>query len=121
VAASKPLQLKQGRYVFRVKNQSVPYELGFWLRGASVAGRVTLPSTSGGGLTLGKTQDDEIALKPPRILVIMPAQHDDRLQVDRRQMKLGPALLATAEESSVSCTSLAAIVLAACRALARAH
>ena len=72
VAAAKPLQLKPGKYVFRVKNESVPYELGFWLRGASVAGRVTLPSTSGGGLTLGKTQDYEIVLKPGEYLYSCP-------------------------------------------------
>jgi len=72
VAAAKPLQLKPGKYVFRVKNSSVPYELGFWVRGASVAGRVTLPSTSGGGLTLGKTQDYEIVLKPGEYLYSCP-------------------------------------------------
>ena len=64
VAKAKPLALKPGKYVFRVTNKNVPYELGFWLRGASVAGRVTLPSVSGGGLLPGKTQDYEIELKP---------------------------------------------------------
>lgn len=63
VAEAKPLELKAGQYVFRVTNRNVPYELGFWLRGASVAGRVTLPSVSGGGLMPGKTQDYEIDLK----------------------------------------------------------
>lgn len=72
VAAAKPLQLKPGKYVFRVKNESVPYELGFWLRGSSVAGRVTLPSTSGGGLTLGKTRDYEIVLKSGEYLYSCP-------------------------------------------------
>lgn len=64
VAEAKPLELKPGKYVFRVTNKNVPYELGFWLRGASVPGRVTLPSVSGGGLMPGKTQDYEIELKP---------------------------------------------------------
>lgn len=64
VAQSKLLQLKPGRYVFRVSNKNVPYELGFWLRGASTAGRLTLPSVSGGGLVQGKTRDYEIELKP---------------------------------------------------------
>ncbi len=64
VAQAKPLELKAGKYVFRVINRNVPYELGFWLRGASVAGRVTLPSVSGGGLMPGKTRDYEIDLKP---------------------------------------------------------
>lgn len=63
VAQAKPLELKPGKYVFRVANKNVPYELGFWLRGASAAGRVTLPSVSGGGLMPGKTQDYEIELK----------------------------------------------------------
>ena len=72
VATAKPLQLKPGTYVFRVKNESVPYELGFWLRGASVVSRVTLPSTSGGGLTLGQTQDYEIVLKPGEYLYSCP-------------------------------------------------
>ncbi|MFS8086736.1 MAG: hypothetical protein ACMG6H_13970 [Acidobacteriota bacterium] len=72
VAAAKPLRLKAGKYVFRIKNESVPYELGFWLRGAGLAGRVTLPSASGGGLTLGKTQDYEIVLKPGEYLYSCP-------------------------------------------------
>jgi len=64
VAASKTIELAPGKYVFRVSNRNVPYELGFWLRGESVIDRVRLPSTSGGGLVLGKTQDYEIELKP---------------------------------------------------------
>ena len=64
VAEARPLELKPGKYVFRVTNKNVPYELGFWLRGASAVGRVTLPSVSGGGLIPGKTRDYEIDLKP---------------------------------------------------------
>lgn len=60
--ASKPLELKPGEYIFRVSNQNVPYELGFYLRGAGL-GRLTLPKVSGGGLTTGKTQDYHIDLK----------------------------------------------------------
>ncbi len=63
LAEAKPLILKPGKYIFRVLNKNVPYALGFWLRGAGF-GRVTLPSVSGGGLTLGKTQDYAITLKP---------------------------------------------------------
>lgn len=63
VAQGKPLELRPGRYTFRVTNKNVPYELGFWLRGATLAGRVTLPSVSGGGLATGKTQDYTITLK----------------------------------------------------------
>jgi len=72
VAESKPLQLKPGKYIFRVTNKSVPYELGFWLRGAGISGRATLPSVSGGGLVLGKTQDYEIELKPGEYVYSCP-------------------------------------------------
>jgi hypothetical protein len=64
LAAAKTLELKPGRYVFRVANRNVPYELGFWLRGESLIDRARLPSVSGGGLTTGKTQDYAIDLKP---------------------------------------------------------
>jgi len=57
------LKLKPGKTVFRVTNKNVPYELGFWVRGAKLVGRATLPSVSGGGLTTGKTQDYVIDLK----------------------------------------------------------
>ncbi|MEQ9642410.1 MAG: hypothetical protein RIM84_20450 [Alphaproteobacteria bacterium] len=62
LAASKTIALKPGKYVFRVTNRNVPYELGFWLRGDGLISRATLPSVSGGGLTEGKTQDYEIKL-----------------------------------------------------------
>lgn len=64
LAGAKTLELKPGKYVFRVTNRNVPYELGFWLRGASLVDRARLPSVSGGGLVTGKTQDYEIDLKP---------------------------------------------------------
>jgi hypothetical protein len=72
VARAKPLQLKSGAYIFRVTNRDVPYELGFWLRGATLAGRVTQPSVSGGGLLAGKTQDYAITLKPGEYLYSCP-------------------------------------------------
>lgn len=59
--SSQPLRLAPGKYVFRVTNASVPYELGFWLRGRGVK-RLILPSVSGGGLLEGQTQDYEIEL-----------------------------------------------------------
>lgn len=61
VADAAPLQLQPGKYIFRVTNKNVPYELGFWLRGQGFS-RVTLPGTSGGGLTEGVTRDYEIEL-----------------------------------------------------------
>lgn len=72
VAAAKPLELPAGEYIFRVANQSVPYELGFWLRGDGALGRVRLPSVSGGGLTPGKTQDYAITLKPGEYVYSCP-------------------------------------------------
>lgn len=72
VAQAKPLELKPAKYIFRVTNKNVPYELGFWLRGASAVGRVTLPSVSGGGLMPGKTQDYEIELKPGEYVYSCP-------------------------------------------------
>ncbi|MBX3679163.1 hypothetical protein [Cognatazoarcus halotolerans] len=72
VGEAKVLELPAGKYVFRVTNRDVPYELGFWLRGASLAGRALLPSVSGGGLTTGVTQDYEIALKPGEYVYSCP-------------------------------------------------
>lgn len=72
LAESKTVELKPGRYVFRVSNKNVPYELGFWLRGESVIDRARLPSVSGGGLTTGKTQDYAIELKPGRYVYSCP-------------------------------------------------
>ncbi len=68
VAQSEVLKLKPGKYVFRVANKNVPYEVGFWLRSEGYNARnpvhkVTKTSVSGGGLTLGKTADYEIELK----------------------------------------------------------
>ncbi len=72
LAESQAIELKPGKYVFRVANKNVPYELGFWLRGASVVDRARLPSVSGGGLTTGKTQDYEIELKPGNYVYSCP-------------------------------------------------
>lgn len=72
LAKAEPIVLKPGRYIFRVTNRNVPYELGFWLRGAGLTGRVTLPSVSGGGLTTGKTQDYPIELKAGEYLFSCP-------------------------------------------------
>ncbi|NJL00758.1 MAG: hypothetical protein HC838_08080 [Spirulinaceae cyanobacterium RM2_2_10] len=62
-AEFEPLELAAGTYTFRVTNTDVPYELGFYLRGAG-ASTATLPKVSGGGLTEGTTQEYEITLKP---------------------------------------------------------
>ncbi|MBK7136898.1 MAG: hypothetical protein IPH73_12015 [Rhodocyclales bacterium] len=72
LAKAKVIELKPGKTVFRVSNKDVPYELGFWLRGATLLSRATLPSVSGGGLTKGKTQDYEIDLKPGEYVYSCP-------------------------------------------------
>lgn len=64
LAESKVLRLEPGKYTFRVTNKNVPYMLGFYLRGDGVLGYATLPSVSGGGLTMGKSKDYTIELKP---------------------------------------------------------
>ena len=71
LAEAKVLELKPGKYVFRVTNKDVPYQLGFWLRGAGL-GRITLPSVSGGGLTLGATRDYAVELEPGEYLYSCP-------------------------------------------------
>lgn len=63
LAAAAAMTLKPGKYVFRVTNSNVPYDLGFWLRGDGIINRATLPSVSGGGLAKGVTKDYEIELK----------------------------------------------------------
>lgn len=61
LAAARTMTLRPGRYVFRVTNRSVPYELGFYLRGTGV-GRLTLPKVSGGGIARGRTRDYAVTL-----------------------------------------------------------
>jgi len=72
LAKAKVIELKPGKTVFRVSNKDVPYELGFWLRGATLFSRATLPSVSGGGLTTGKTQDYVVELKPGEYVYSCP-------------------------------------------------
>ena len=58
----QPLRLKAGDYIFRVKNRDVPYELGFWLRGAGLS-RWSLPGISGGGIAAGGMHDYAVSLQ----------------------------------------------------------
>lgn len=71
LAQAKTIELKPGKYVFRVTNKNVPYDLGFWLRGSGL-GRVTLPSVSGGGLKPGASRDYEIELVAGEYLYSCP-------------------------------------------------
>jgi hypothetical protein len=77
LAAAKVLELKPGKYVFRVTNTSVPYELGFWLRAhdynwKNPLHKLTKTSVSGGGLKLGTTQDYTVELEPGEYLYSCP-------------------------------------------------
>jgi hypothetical protein len=64
LANAKTINLKPGKYIFRVTNKDVPYMLGFYLRGDGLLNYARLPRVSGGGLTTGKTQDYAIELTP---------------------------------------------------------
>ena len=83
LAKAKTMQLKPGKYTFRVTNKNVPYMLGFYLRGDGVLNYATLPRVSGGGLTTGKTQDYTIELKPGSYVYSCPLNPtpDYRLEV----------------------------------------
>lgn len=72
LAAAKKIELKPGKYIFRVTNNNVPYALGFWLRGDGLLARATLPSVSGGGLNPGVTKDYVIDLKPGEYIYSCP-------------------------------------------------
>ncbi|MDH3700702.1 MAG: hypothetical protein OEU46_05255 [Alphaproteobacteria bacterium] len=77
LAAAGPLELKPGKYIFRVTNKNVPYTLGFWLREHDYSPgnpihKLSKTSVSGGGLTLGKTRDYEVELKPGKYLFSCP-------------------------------------------------
>ncbi len=77
LAKAETLVLGPGKYVFRVTNKNVPYELGFWLRDKDYDRRnplhlLTKTSVSGGGLRLGQTQDYEVELKEGEYLYSCP-------------------------------------------------
>jgi len=84
LSEAKVIRLKAGRYTFRVTNRDVPYELGFWLRGATALDRVRLPSVSGGGLQAGTSRDYAIDLKPGAYVYSCPLNPtpDYRLMVE---------------------------------------
>ncbi len=67
----KPLELKPGKYIFRVKNSNVSYPLGFYLRGEGIK-KFSLPKISGGGLTKGTTKDYEITLTSGKYVFSCP-------------------------------------------------
>jgi len=77
LAKAEPIKLKAGKYVFRVTNRNVPYELGFWLRSKGYDWRnplhkVTKTSISGGGLSTGKTNEYKVTLEPGEYVYSCP-------------------------------------------------
>jgi len=77
LAKAKAIELKPGKYIFRVTNKNVPYQLGFWLRESDYQPgnplhKLSKISVSGGGLTMGKTKDYEVDLKPGEYLYSCP-------------------------------------------------
>ena len=77
LAKAKALELKPGKYIFRVTNKNVPYDLGFWVREhdynyLNPIHRLTKTSVSGGGLGLGETRDYEVDLDPGEYLYSCP-------------------------------------------------
>ena len=77
LAEAKVIELEPGTYVFRVTNQDVPYDLGFWLREhdynwKNPLHQLTKTSISGGGLAVGTTKDYEVELEPGEYLYSCP-------------------------------------------------
>ena len=77
LADAKVIELEPGTYVFRVTNQDVPYELGFWLREhdynwKNPLHKLTKISVSGGGIAPGTTKDYEVELEPGEYLYSCP-------------------------------------------------
>ena len=77
LANAKVLELTPGKYVFRVTNRNVPYDLGFWLRERDYnwmnpLHKLTKVSVAGGGLSLGETKDYEVELEPGEYIYSCP-------------------------------------------------
>jgi len=72
LSSSKTMVLEPGKYVFRVTNKNVPYELGFYLRPKNFVDRLTLPKVSGGGLKTGSSRDYHINLVEGEYLYSCP-------------------------------------------------
>ena len=88
VAQAQVLELKPGKYIFRVTNKNVPYELGFWLREHDYDWRnpihhLTKTSVSGGDLGTGETKDYVVELDEGDYLYSCPLNTtpDYRLRV----------------------------------------
>ena len=67
--STRLLRLPAGKYVFRIYNDTVPYEVGFEIKGAQDPG---LPTTRGGGVKAGGSRDFPITLVPGRYVYRCP-------------------------------------------------
>lgn len=76
VAKAGEMTLPPGDYIFRVANEGVPYEVGFWLRDKDYDWTDKILSqkisVSGGGLLKGKTKDYAVTLTPGEYLYSCP-------------------------------------------------
>lgn len=76
VAKAGEMTLPPGDYIFRVANQGVPYEVGFWLRDKDYdwTDKILSKRTSvaGGGLLPGKTRDYAVTLTSGEYLYSCP-------------------------------------------------
>ena len=77
LATATVLELKPGKYIFRVTNKNVPYPLGFWVREhdynwLNPIHKLTKTSVSGGGLALGTTKDYTVELEAGEYLYSCP-------------------------------------------------
>ncbi len=75
--SAKLLRLKPGRYVFRVTNLDVPYEVGFRLREKDYdwrnpVHRLTKISVSGGGVNRGQSRDYMVELQAGEYIYSCP-------------------------------------------------
>ncbi len=68
----KPMVLKPGRYVFRISNKNVPYQLGFYLRASSRLVRALRPKVVGGGIDEGESKDYAVDLVAGQYLYSCP-------------------------------------------------
>lgn len=77
LAEAEAITVKPGRYVFRVTNKNVPYDLGFWLREhdyepGNPIHKLNKTSVSGGGLKTGTTKDYVVELEPGEYVYSCP-------------------------------------------------
>ncbi len=72
LAEVKPLVLRPGRYVFRIRNRDVPYQLGFYLRASSRMLRAFRPKVVGGGINEGESKEFMVNLVAGRYLYSCP-------------------------------------------------